>query len=254
MSSFGILFVAFIIFVSHIPPLQYLFVATIALLQAKALQEYYQLAKHKGLQPLVISPVLSSILYIVAHYFFGVDQIVVPFLFLFMALAILRLFSKQENAIANAAVTVFGIVYVTIPLSFLIDINFVHGSIWLVYLLITTKIADMAAYFAGKLLGSHPLAPTLSPKKTIEGAVAGLLGSIIASICFTSVVDLSFEEAFILGALIGVISQVGDLAESLFKRDAQVKDSSTLPGFGGMLDLVDSLIFTTPILYFWLHA
>jgi len=254
MSSFGILLVAFIIYFSHTSPLQYLFVATIALLQAKALAEYYQLAKKKGLEPHVILPVLCSILYIVAHYFFGVDQVVVPFLFLFMALAILRLFSKQENAIANAAVTVFGVVYVTIPLSFLIDINFVHGSIWLVYLLITTKMADTAAYFAGKLLGSHPLAPTLSPKKTIEGAIAGLLGSILTSVAFTSIVDLPIEEALVLGTLIGVISQVGDLAESLFKRDAAVKDSSTIPGFGGMLDLVDSLIFTTPILYFWIHA
>jgi len=101
----------------------------------------------------------------------------------------------------------------------------------------------------------------LSPKKTREGAIAGLLGATATSMLFSVIwnkcdiaagADFSLLEAGILGLVIGLISQVGDLAESLLKRDAQVKDSNSLPGFGGMLDVVDSLIFTTPLLYFWL--
>lgn len=263
MSFLGIAFSAVAIVFSHTPPLQYLLVGTIALAQAAALCEYYTLSEAKGFQPLKKLPIIASVIYILLHYTFGTETLVVPFLLVFTAIAFITLFSKHEQSIPNMAITLFGLLYITIPLSFLLDINFLGSSVWLVYLLITTKIADTAAYCAGKLWGSHLLAPTLSPKKTIEGAIAGLLGSIGSSVCFFAffyatgsfeTLHLTWAEALILGCSIGIISQVGDLAESLIKRDAQVKDSSSLPGFGGMLDVVDSLIFTTPLLYFWLKA
>lgn len=263
MSFLGIASLALIIFSSHIPPFQYLFVGALATAQAFALWEYYSLSQTKGIQPLKVLAVISSCIYILLHYFLPDTHFVVPFLFVVMALAFLCHFCRAEQAIQNLACTLFGLIYITIPLGFVLDINFMQTTAWIVFLLVTTKITDTAAYIAGKLLGNRPLAPMLSPKKTCEGAVAGLLGAIASSLCFFYVWDslgmslgqsFSWLEASLLGLSIGIISQIGDLAESLLKRDAQVKDSSTLPGFGGMLDVVDSLIFTTPLLYFWLNC
>jgi phosphatidate cytidylyltransferase len=124
-----------------------------------------------------------------------------------------------------------------------------------------TKITDVGAYFVGRLWGKTKLSPTLSPKKTVEGAAAGFISAVIASILihfagrqfFNSHFGLSFVESIWLGMLIGVFGQIGDLAESLLKRDAVVKDSNTLPGLGGVLDMVDSLLFTAPIVYFFIR-
>lgn len=258
LSVLGICFSAVVIYFSHTPPLQYLFIATIATAQAMALSEYYALSKRKGFNPLIKLPIAASVAYIFLHYSFGPELIVVPFLLLIMAASFVATFTAYKQSIANLAITLFGLIYITIPLGFLLDINFQGSIAWLVYLLFTTKMTDTSAYIAGKTRGRHLLAPKLSPKKTIEGAVAGLLGSMLASAifawCFFDWLKMGSFEAIILGALIGLISQIGDLAESLLKRDAEVKDSSTLPGFGGMLDVVDSLIFTTPLLYFWLKV
>lgn len=258
MGIFAICFSALVIYFSHTPPFQYLFIATVAIAQAAALWEYYGLSKRKGFDPLVKLPVAASVAYFFLYYAYGSEQIVVPFLFIMMACAFIATFTSYKQSIANLAVTLFGLIYITIPLGFLIDITFGGSSLWLIYLLITTKITDMSAYFAGKTLGSNLLAPKLSPKKTVEGAVAGLVGSTLASAvfayCFYDMLHMGTQEAIILGACIGTVSQIGDLAESLLKRDAEVKDSSSLPGFGGMLDMADSLIFTTPFLYFWLRS
>lgn len=263
MSFLGIVLLAVVIFSSHIPPFQYLFIGALACAQAAALWEFYTLSQAKEIQPLKILGVASSIVYIILHYILPQSNLSTPFLFVFIAISFICHFSRSEHAINNLAATVFGVIYITIPLSFLLDINFMPTSAWMVYLLVTTKITDTAAYCAGKLWGNHRLAPMLSPKKTKEGAVAGLFGAIGASLAFfyfwqtldySEGNSFSWLEAAFLGASIGTISQIGDLAESLLKRDAQVKDSSTLPGFGGMLDIVDSMIFTTPLLYFWLKA
>jgi phosphatidate cytidylyltransferase len=253
MSFLGIVILTAVIFLSQIPPLHYLFVIALALLQARALSEYYTLSIAKGFSPLVKMPIIASILYIFLHAAIG-PHCTLPFLFVFLALSFIMLFAKHQQAIANVAITAFGLIYITLPLSYLVDIISIGTPVWLIYLLVTTKMTDTFGYVGGKLTGRHLLAPKLSPKKTIEGAIAGLLGSILASIAFTLVLNITLNEALLLGTLIGVISQIGDLAESLLKRDAKVKDSSTLPGFGGMLDVFDSLIFTTPVLYFWLKT
>ncbi len=263
MSFLGIALLTGVIIVSHTSPFQYLFVLFMAISQAAALSEYYFLSTNKGFQPLRALPIAASIIYFFLRYALGQEQIVVPFLFVCTLLTFIGFFAKHENSIVNIAITIFGLLYITIPFSFLIDINFLAGSTWLAYLVITTKMTDTAAYITGKLCGKSLLAPTLSPKKTIEGALAGLIGSTAASFAFFAyfhatgqfeTLGLSWTEALLLGASIGLISQIGDLAESVLKRDAKVKDSSTLPGFGGMLDIIDSIIFTAPLLYFWLKA
>jgi phosphatidate cytidylyltransferase len=120
----------------------------------------------------------------------------------------------------------------------------IWGAIW---------ICDTAAYFGGKLLGKHKLAPTISPNKTVEGFIFGLAGSIVFSIIWWKAGLIEFDVAIMLSIAAGLFGQVGDLAESALKREAKVKDSSALlPGHGGILDRFDSLLFTAPVMAMYL--
>ena len=160
---------------------------------------------------------------------------------------------NNRNALSSLSLTVFGFVYIALPLSWGIDIHF-SSTFWLVWLLITVKGSDISAYIVGKCFGKHLLAPTVSPKKTIEGALASILGAALLSLLLSpfSPTPLPLKSFFSLGGSIGALSILGDLSESLIKRDANVKDSSTIPGLGGALDAIDSLLFATPCLYFYL--
>jgi phosphatidate cytidylyltransferase len=124
-----------------------------------------------------------------------------------------------------------------------------------------TFITNASAYFFGKSLGKNKLAPYISPKKTWEGAIGGFCIALIASMGFHVLanlpnnpipISLSFWESIFLGGILSFLAQLGDLAESLLKRDVGVKDSSHIPGVGGILDIVDSLVFTSPALYLYL--
>jgi phosphatidate cytidylyltransferase len=135
----------------------------------------------------------------------------------------------------------------------------VDGRWWIAYLLVVTKITDIGAYFAGSLWGRRKLAPNISPKKTIEGAIVGLACALTASFVFglgigyTTSFRLGVFEWLFLGLILGVVGQFGDLSESLLKRDANKKDSNALPGLGGVLDSIDSILFNAPIIYIYLH-
>ena len=267
MSLLGIALLTLIIFFSHTPPCTYVFVGFVGLVQALSLWEYYNLASKKMLKPQKGIGLFFSLAYLFLYYLhlecglqFGALAIV---LYSFVGVSFLFHLTNHTNAVGDLATTLFGFIYITIPLSFLLPLNGATSSVWIVYLLICTKITDTAAYIAGKTLGNHRLAPTLSPKKTIEGALAGLFGASVASTLFfvlatgfgyQQFASFSWQEMAFLGLCIGVIAQIGDLAESLLKRDANVKDSNTLPGFGGMLDIVDSLLFTAPLLFVWLNT
>ncbi|MBN1915204.1 MAG: phosphatidate cytidylyltransferase [Parachlamydiales bacterium] len=182
-----------------------------------------------------------------------------PLFFLFILVMIIFLFDFRaiEGAIVRVSTSLFAILYVAFPLGLIMFFRndfwgFSNGQFWLIYLLIVTKGTDIFAYFGGKILGKHKLALQLSPKKTMEGFCMGLLGSLGLSLLFLWSGKLLWSDAIVLGIIIGVLGQIGDLAESLLKRDAALKDSSTIPGQGGFLDMVDSLLFTVPLLYFYL--
>jgi phosphatidate cytidylyltransferase len=179
--------------------------------------------------------------------------IVLGCLFLFL----LQFFRKDNSqALVGISLTLFGILYVSWFLSFLIKIRFMeHGIIWIAYLLSVTKAADIGAYLVGSLIGKHALIPHISPKKTVEGMFGGIFFSVLCSWVFGPALPLPLPTAhlLVLGCLIGVVGQVGDLSESLMKRFCGAKDSgSMLPGMGGVLDAVDSILFTAPIFYFHL--
>jgi phosphatidate cytidylyltransferase len=182
-------------------------------------------------------------------------------------------FKKHNNAIAEISSAFFGLCYVVVPLVFFLHILYLKGNLlfpnylfqegrwWLIYLLLITKISDAGAYFVGRLWGKHRLAPLLSPNKTWEGAIGGGLFSVIFSLFFTLLAQkgiiegfhISFLTALVMGVVLAILGQLGDLAESLLKRDADIKDSNHLPGLGGVLDMMDSLFFTTPFLYYFLR-
>ncbi|MCI0822109.1 MAG: phosphatidate cytidylyltransferase, partial [Chloroflexi bacterium] len=129
-----------------------------------------------------------------------------------------------------------------------------HGREWVVFLLLVTFAADTAAYFVGKSIGQTPLVPSISPSKTREGAVGGLIGAAVASLAANYVLGLNALawEALILGVLIGIVGQLGDLAESRIKRLAGVKDSGVIiPGHGGLLDRLDSIVLNMVVVYYF---
>lgn len=181
--------------------------------------------------------------------------------FLFITAACLIIFAMQlargdtQQAVISVSTTIFGILYISWFFSFIIRLKFLPGGAGLVaFLVLVTKASDMGAYAFGSLFGRHTLIQRISPKKTWEGAISGFLSSIlIAFLCSRLVPQIPHSHILWLGAFLGVIGQLGDLYESLLKRDCQTKDAGhVFPGLGGMLDVIDSLIFTAPIFYFYI--
>ena len=182
---------------------------------------------------------------------------------LFLILGCLFLFVLQfsrpdphQEALIGISLTLFGILYVSWFLSFLIKIRFLEGgALWVAYILAVTKAADVGAYAVGSLMGRHTLMPHVSPKKSVEGMLGGWLASVGVSAAMKPLLplDWSLAHLLILGFLIGIVGQIGDLSESLMKRFCNAEDSGgLLPGMGGVLDAVDSVLFTAPIFYFHL--
>ncbi len=251
--SLLVLSVILLIAFSHHPIWGWGATIAVAFISWKAFTEFAEMLKVRG----VSLPLPLKILAFFVPFFWHINPLSVAIAPL-IALLLLFIYQlhAQKNPLATIASGFFGFCYIAIGLSFFIPI--LHASIgWMVFLLVVTKSADIAALFTGKKWGKHPLCPNVSPKKTWEGAIGGLVASLACSFLLTilHVVDLSWEQAFGLGLLIGVFSEVGDLAESLIKRDLGVKDSSrSLPGLGGVLDIVDSLLWTTPFCYFYLRS
>ena len=178
--------------------------------------------------------------------------IVIACLFTFVLL-----FTRRDSSqvLASIAVTMLGLLYIAWFFSFFIKIKFLpNGAALVGFLVLVTKIGDIGAYLVGSVFGKHNLIPRISPKKTVEGTIGGLLFSIASALLSKIYLNqFSYKHLVTLGILLGVLAQVGDLAESLLKRDCGVKDSgNSLSGFGGVLDVMDSLLFTAPIFYFYL--
>ncbi|MCM8799755.1 MAG: phosphatidate cytidylyltransferase [Candidatus Omnitrophica bacterium] len=178
------------------------------------------------------------------------------FVVLAMISLIVMQFKRKENmgVIAGISTTIFGVLYVSWFLSFLIRLRFLpEGKGLLLSLLLITKLGDTGAYFIGSSFGKTPLISHISPNKTLEGACGGLLFSVMAALSTKFLLGYSYPHLLFLGLSLGTLAQLGDLSESLMKRDCNIKDSSKLlPGLGGVLDLVDSLLFTAPVFYFYI--
>ncbi len=192
-------------------------------------------------------------------YFLTGQIALVPLLLLTLLLLFLAgIFTgKDPRDIFNfTAKRTFGVIYIGLPITFLIATRVIGTSSLILLLLVIIWVNDSAAYFVGRAVGRHKLCPSISPGKTIEGAIGGILGGIIAGFVYVhfASIEVAKVELFLFCLLIGLAGIIGDLAESIIKRSAGAKDSGTIiPGHGGLLDRIDSMLFALPVLYFfWL--
>ncbi|PYJ97289.1 MAG: hypothetical protein DME23_16325 [Verrucomicrobia bacterium] len=175
-----------------------------------------------------------------------------------------RQFVSTHNTAGILAIstTLFGLMYVPWLLNFIQKINFfpkANGTFYVLYFILVTKFSDTGAYAVGSLIGKHKMIPRISPGKTWEGFAGAVAVSTLASLLFAyftgeRLTGMNWKHAVILGILLSTSAVIGDLIESLFKREAGVKDSGQyFPGIGGILDLLDSLLFNAPLMYLYLR-
>ncbi len=227
--------------------------------------EYFRMLEAKGMKVCKFYGALAALIYVSTVFFdsyfpHGNDGLeYIAAVVLIIGLFILQAFERDsQRAVGNISGILSGYVYVAWLWSFIFKVMYYPGldGRWFVFaLFLIVKGGDMLAYVVGSAIGTHKLIPRISPKKTWEGAAGNLAGGILASLIVWRWFPcaLSLPAALGLGALLNVIGQVGDLSESMLKRDANLKDSSgSIPGIGGLLDVLDSLLLTLPALYVYL--
>jgi phosphatidate cytidylyltransferase len=230
------------------------------------LYEFYTIAGKNGLSPFRISGIAIGGGLFIAYwlsirknsgvdYYFLRQEVILASVFW---LLLLQVFTHgAKDAIKNISVTIFGIFYVFFLLSFAITLRYLpQGICILVMILLISKGGDIGGYLLGRKYGKRKLARFISPNKTIEGACFALFFSIFIAVIFNVIPQIkviSLPWSILFGAIVGLSAMMGDLAESLFKRDLNVKDSSHLvPAFGGVLDIIDCLLVSMPVAYYFL--
>jgi phosphatidate cytidylyltransferase len=252
-----------------------IFITTLAII---GLFEFYGLAESCKLACFKFSGVAAGLLLMIgtfAHFqgWLGihdtparVNDFETGLLIVFVLGLCVRQFLARENAngITAIAVTLFGLMYVPWLLNFIQKIFYFpglggDGKYYVLYFLLVTKFSDMGAYIVGSLIGRHKMIPRISPGKTWEGFGGAIVVSTAGSLAFAHIFaahmkGMNATHAVILGVILSIAAVIGDLIESLFKREAGAKDSGKLfPGIGGILDLVDSLLFNAPLMYLYLR-
>jgi phosphatidate cytidylyltransferase len=219
-------------------------------------REFYRCFETAGVRPSYMTANISLlVLYGIGLFAPDNRQFYMFWVFLVMLLSFLYLFRIGDRKLEDGMVTATGIFYVCF-FSFHVvltdQIDHYGVLIWLIFL--SSFGTDIAAYFTGYFFGRHKLCPDISPKKTVEGSVGGILGSLIICGFFGYLFARElFIHCLIIGALGGVLSQAGDLTASVFKRKLGVKDYGDLiPGHGGVLDRFDSVLFTAPMVYYYI--
>ncbi len=187
------------------------------------------------------------------------------FITLMFLMVLLLQFTRKDNtnAVVGISTTMFGVFYVSWLFSFLVKLRFllpgIAGVKLVGFILIVTKLGDIGALLIGSWIGKNPLLPRISPNKSVEGAIGSIVFSIIGAIGCWGLLprepQFSLLQVATMGAFFGAMGQLGDLSESLIKRDCQIKDSGKfLPGMGGVLDIIDSLLFSVPAFYLYIVA
>lgn len=230
----------------------------LAVILAFASKEYVKILNHKGFYPSLKVIYLTEIALAAIVYFERFDLVAATLTICSMASFMWVLFVGRQPYIANVATTLFGMVYCGwFPLHLIFFRNLHNGQyesgLGFVIMMLASIIAtDVGCYYVGSKLGKHKLAPTVSPNKTIEGSIGGAVCSVIFAEIIGCYLGLGWFISLIAGLLCTIFAQIGDLCESLLKRDAGVKDSGdTLPGHGGFLDRTDSFALTIPIVYYF---
>ncbi|OGO78451.1 MAG: hypothetical protein A2Y23_03735 [Clostridiales bacterium GWB2_37_7] len=233
----------------------YLFAGVLSLV---GMYEYYRAIKATGVKTVDF----AGYIFCVAFY---ILQLIYPRTEVFSKIAaimLIFLFSYEiftrKSSVNGIVHTLFGFIYVGFLLAHIIFINNLEDGavlIWLPFL--TAWFTDTAAYFTGISIGKHKLSPIISPKKTVEGAIGGIIGSTVLTTAFGIVIgnynnSVGIQNFVLIGLICGVVSQLGDLAASYIKRHTNLKDFGNLiPGHGGILDRFDSILFTMPVVYYY---
>jgi phosphatidate cytidylyltransferase len=245
----------------------YFFVALAFVAILLALNEFYNLASKTGCQPFAAFGYVAA-LCVTACFVLGRPAWIVAVIAALTIASLAAALSRAEEmskSLPSVSATVFGVIYVALLAGFLIGVRVMPDALagqpiphlaskLLTMFFAMVMMTDTGAYYTGRSIGRHKLAPRVSPGKTIEGAVGGFITAIITGpLCkLIFFPEIPVLHAALLGAAIGIIGQIGDLAESMLKRGSDVKDSGTLlPGHGGMLDRVDSILFCAPLLYYY---
>jgi phosphatidate cytidylyltransferase len=263
------------------PISDYVFILIMVVLAGMGLLEFYDMALKRNLVCFRNWGVFGGVMLMVGTFlhFSGklgiyntparVNDFETSFLIVFVLGLCVRQFMSRSNTagIEAISVTLFGLMYVPWLLNFIQKINFFpfpggdrwSGPFYVLYFILVTKFSDTGAYASGSLFGKHKMIPRISPGKTWEGFVGGVFASTAASVIFAKLagpklVGMTLFHSIVLGILLSIAAVIGDLIESLFKREAGVKDSGTrFPGIGGILDLLDSLLFNAPLMYVYLR-
>jgi len=228
------------------------------------LYEFYNIVGKNGFSPFRISGIVTGVWLFVAYWLsvrknFSVDYHFFRqeiFLALIFWLLLIQTFTRStKDAVKNISVTIFGILYIFFLLSFAITLRYLpNGVCILIMVLLVSKFGDIGGYLLGRKCGKHKLAKVISPNKTIEGACFSLLFSVLIAVIFSLIPAIrvfSLKWSVVFGIIVGFSALLGDLAESLLKRDANVKDAGNLvPAFGGILDVIDCLLISTPVAYY----
>jgi phosphatidate cytidylyltransferase len=250
----------------------YVFLLLMLVLAGAGLAEFYHLVSRRGLVCFKGWGIFGWLLLMVSTFVYLSPRVApakandfeTSFLILFVLGLCLRQFLSRSNPAGLLAIstTLFGLMYVPWLLNFIQKINFfpqINGRFYVFYFILVTKFSDMGAYLVGSLFGRHKMIPRISPGKTWEGFAGAILFSTAASILFAvlaaeHLAGMTLLHATILGIILSSAAVLGDLIESLFKREAGVKDSGRIfPGIGGILDLMDSLLFNAPLMYLYLR-
>ena len=258
------------------------FILIMLLLAACGMFEFYGLVRARGLVCFRKFGMAAGLLMVAGTFLHCTGQLGIHesparvndfetiFLILFVLGLCLRQFMAKDNphGITAMATTLLGLMYVPWLLNFIQKIEFFRfppgaspdaGTFYVLYFILVTKFSDVGAYCTGSLIGRHKMIPRISPGKTWEGFGGAVVISTVASVTFAhfagaKLPGMNLTHAIILGVVLSVSAVIGDLIESLFKREAGVKDSGGyFPGIGGILDLLDSLLFNAPLMYLYLR-
>jgi phosphatidate cytidylyltransferase len=192
-----------------------------------------------------------------SQFLHAVNSPVTVFFLFVIGIASLSLWSKRPlvEALPAAGISSSALLLVAFPLSFAVTLHGLprFGPRLLLFALVITWAGDSAAYFVGRAMGKHPLAPHISPKKTWEGSVGSMVGSLVVAWAFSYWIRIPIGHLVAMAVIGNVAGQIGDLLESAYKRSAGVKDSGgLLPGHGGVLDRIDALILCIPVIWYYL--
>jgi len=259
----GILFIAVIVCSLLWSPIP--FILLFLLFTLIALYEFYRMILKKSSTHLIISGLLAGAVLYLTIALFALELISIKWLFINFILVnlifLIELLIDGSSAIRNMAYTILGIVYIAVPfalLNFFYDYDGItkeYNALFLLGYLILTWVYDSLAYVGGRLFGKRKLFPEVSPQKTWEGAIIGAVVSFLAAyLIFYFFGQLELVHWFVITALVVILGTYGDLIESMFKRNFEVKDiGKALPGHGGILDRFDGLLFSAPAVLFYYY-